>query len=219
MPDVSLAGAAQQLLVLQTEECKRGAVRAAGARGSATGPTRSLGLLPQQCLHQVVERVVGAQLPGSRSFLAHRARGRSLHLPAAAHTPAAKVVAAAQRHRVAERVVAYSAQQLLFEGARRSGGHRGARLHCRNSSRRDHHRRRLHDQPAGVVPARQAESDRDSNLWRMRVKGPDPPTSGLCVVSRKRCGPWSLLPAPSRAIHAGTRVRILFPNRSARPTL
>lgn len=141
VPGVGLAGAAQQFLVLQAEERNRGAMRAAGARGPAAGPARALRLLPQQGLHQVVERVVGAQLPGIRSFLAHRAQGRRLHLPAAGHAPAAEVVAAAQSHRVAERVVAYSAQQLLFKGERRPRGHRRARLHRRGSPGRSHHRR------------------------------------------------------------------------------
>lgn len=93
-------------------------------------PARALGLLPQQLLHQVVEGVVGAQVPKGRAVLAHRAGGRYLHLPAASHAPAAEVVAAAQSHGVAEGVVADGTEQLLLEGAGRPGGHSGTQFHC-----------------------------------------------------------------------------------------
>jgi hypothetical protein len=126
---VALARATQQLLVLQAEEAELAAVRAAEARGAAARPARALGLLAQQLLHQVVERVVGAQVGGRRAVLTHRAGGRRLHLPTAAHAPAAEVVAAVQRHRVAERVVADRAEQLLLKGAGRPGRRGGGRLH------------------------------------------------------------------------------------------
>ena len=104
-------------------------MQAAEARGAVAGPTRALGLLAQQLLHQVVEGVVGAQVGGGRAVLAHRAGGRHLNLPAAGHAPAAEVVAAAQSHGIAEGVIADGAQQLLFEGAGRPRGRGGARLH------------------------------------------------------------------------------------------
>lgn len=129
MPGVGLAGATQQLLVFEAEEVELAAVQAAEARGAVAGPARALRLLAQQLLHQIVEGVVSAQVGGSRTVLAHRAGRRHLHLPAAGHAPAAEVVAAAQSHSVAERVVADGTEQLLLEGARRPRGHGGARLH------------------------------------------------------------------------------------------
>ena len=129
VPGIGLARAAQQFLVVEAEKVELAAVQAAEARGAVAGPTRALGLLAQQLLHQVVEGVVGAQVGGGRAVLAHRAGGRHLNFPGAGHAPATEVVAAAQSHGIAEGVIADGAQQLLFEGAGRSRGRGGARLH------------------------------------------------------------------------------------------
>lgn len=132
VPGVGLARAAQQLLVVETEEAELATVRAAESWGAVALPARALGLLAQQLLHQVVEGVVGAQVGEGRSVLAHRAGGRHLHLPAAGHAHAAEVVPTAQSHGVAEGVVADRTEQLLLEGAGRPGGRRGTRLHTRS---------------------------------------------------------------------------------------
>lgn len=109
----ALAGEARQLLVIQAEQI--GFLVVQGAEGGRTA--QSPPFLSEDHLHQVVERVVDAEVVEGGGLLADGARVLPV-LPGAADAALAEVVAAAQSHRLPEGFVADGAKQLLLEGGR-----------------------------------------------------------------------------------------------------